>query len=319
MSIRKQEQIHYNQRMYSFSHLGGVYAAVVTPLKNDFSPDYSALPLLLEFLKDRGCHGALLLGTTGEGPSFASEERLELMRSALQMRTIDPDFRLLAGTGTPSLTETVDLTKAAFELGFDGVVVLPPYYFRKASDEGLYRWFSQVIQLAVPAGKALLGYHIPGVSGVPLSIELLQRLKSAYPEQFAGIKDSSSSREHAIQLGETFRDELMVLNGNDRLYSQALQSSASGCITALANLCSPDLRQVWDCFQKGEESGVHQVRLDTYRSVAESYQPFPPLIKALLAYRYQFPLWTVRPPLLPLASPVVEQAAAALHSLWNHD
>ncbi len=304
--------------MHTFSHLSGVYAAVVTPIKDDFSPDTRALPALLEFLIERGCHGALLLGTTGEGPSFAPSERLALMRSALQVRSTHPGFRLLAGTGTPSLTETIELTGAAFELGYDGVVVLPPYYFRKASDEGLYLWFSQVLQQAVPAGKALLGYHIPPVSGVSLSLALLSRLKDDFPDQFAGIKDSSGDIELAQRLGETFKQDLLVLNGNDRLFSLALRSAAAGCITAFANLGSPDLRQVWDGHQQGLDTVDHQARLISYRSVVERYQPFPPLIKALLAHQFRFPYWTVRPPLVPLAGEAVEQAAADLHSLWNN-
>ena len=305
--------------MQTFSHLGGVYAAAVTPIKLDFSPDTSALPALLEFLNDRGCHGALLLGTTGEGPSFAPAERRDLMRSAFQVRRMYPEFRLMAGTGTPSLSETIELTQAAFEIGFDGVVVLPPYYFRQVADEGLYLWFSQVIQQAVPPGKALLGYHIPRVSGVSLSIELLVRLKNDYPDRFAGVKDSSGDPKHAARLGETFGTELLVLNGSDRLFSLALLSGAMGCITALGNLFSPDLRQVWNGFQRSEDTGDHQERLNAYREVAERYQPFPPLVKALLAHLYHFPSWTVRPPLLPLAGEAIEQAARALHTKWNND
>jgi len=303
--------------MHTFSHLGGVYAAVVTPMQKDFSPDYRALPGLLEFLSNRGCHGALLLGTTGEGPSFSPEERLKLIHAALEIRSTAPAFHLLAGTGTPSLTETIELTKVAFELGVDGVVVLPPYYFRKATDEGLALWFSQVIQQAVPPGKALLGYHIPGVSGVPLSIELLQRLRLDFPDRFAGIKDSSGDPEQASLLGETFGDDLLVLNGNDRLFSLALHSGAGGCITALANLYSPDLRLVWEAIHQSSDPALPQGRLNAYRSGSERYQPVPPLLKAILARRYQFPLWAVRPPLLPLSGEIVEQAMAELQAQLN--
>jgi 4-hydroxy-tetrahydrodipicolinate synthase len=110
----------------SRASLSGVYAAAVTPLKPDFSPDADAIPHLLGFLAGRGCHGALMLGTTGEGPSFSPAERDGIWRAAMRVRQEHPDFRLLAGTGTPSLTETIDLTRLAFELGFDGVVTLPP-------------------------------------------------------------------------------------------------------------------------------------------------------------------------------------------------
>jgi len=120
----------------------------VTPLKNDSSLDLDSVPTLLNFLASRGCHGALFFGTTGEGPSFSPTERETLLRAVCEYRSAVPGFRLLAGTGTPSLSETIELTKLAFDLGYDGVVVLPPYYFRKATDEGLFNWFSEVIRIS---------------------------------------------------------------------------------------------------------------------------------------------------------------------------
>src|SRR5574337_791676 len=151
--------IDYNVSM--LHPLSGIYAAAVTPLYPDYSIDVSAIPYVLDFLARRGCHGALLFGTTGEGPSFAPEERIEACKAALKVRQAHPDFKLLLGTGTPSLDETAALTRAAFDLGFDGAVVLPPYYFRTVSDDGLFAWFSEVIKRAVPGDGALFGYHIP--------------------------------------------------------------------------------------------------------------------------------------------------------------
>lgn len=301
--------------MNPFNHLRGVYAAALTPLHQDFTPDVEALPLLLDFLARRGCHGALVLGTTGEGPSFAFKERLEIFRAALTIRQVHPEFRLLAGTGTPSLEETKELTRSAFDLGMDGVVVLPPYYFRKVSDAGLFAWFNVLLQSAVPAGGALLGYHIPPVSGVALSLDLLERLKEAHPERFAGIKDSSGEATHAQALGERFGSELVVFNGNDRLFSLALQAHASGCITAMSNLFSPDLRLVWDAFQAGQPNLPVQARLDACRLVMDRYPPAPPLLKALLHRLHQFPAWSVRPPLLPLPEETASQAEQELASL----
>ncbi len=295
--------------------LGGVYVAALTPLKPDFKPDLEAIPPLLEFYARRGVHGALLLGTTAEGPSFAPRERTAILRAALAVRESFPDFRLLAGTGTPSLEETADLTRAAFDLGYDGVVVLPPYYFRKASEEGLFAWFSAVIRQAVPSDGAFFGYHIPQVSGVAFSLDLLARLKDAFPAQFVGIKDSSGSPEHARALGARFRDELTVLTGNDRMLSLALENHASGCITAMANLVSPVLRQVWQAHQEGETSPDLQERLNAWRSVLDEYQPMAPTLKALLARHFDFPLWPVRPPLLPLPSERAEEALSRLQAV----
>jgi 4-hydroxy-tetrahydrodipicolinate synthase len=292
--------------------LAGVYCAAVTPLKADFSPDLEAIPSLLGFLAGRGCHGVLLLGSTGEGPSFSPEERIGILRSATQDREIRPpvmggEFKLLAGTGTPSLTETISLTHSAFDLGYDGVVVLPPFYYRKATDEGLFRYFSELIHKAVPQDGFLLGYHFPGAAGIGFSTDLLERLKDAFPHQFAGIKDSSHDADFARKLGERFGSDLLVLTGTDSYLQLALENQAGGCITAPANLISPDLRQVWEAFQGGGNVSSLQVRVTQIRQMLEKYPPFPPTLKALLSNLHGFPHWPVRPPLEDSLAETVEK------------
>lgn len=288
--------------------LAGVYTAAVTPLKADSSLDLESVPLLLRFLASRGNHGALLFGTTGEGPSFSPTEREQLLRSVRVFRQQVPGFRLLAGTGTPSLGETIDLTKLAFTLGFNGVVVLPPYYFRKVSEDGLFEWFSEVIRKAVPSQGYLLGYHIPSVTGVGFSLGLLRRLKDAFPRQFAGIKDSSHDVDFARSLGENFGSDLLVLNGTDSYLQLAVENKAQGCITAAANLISPDLRSIWDAMQTGANPSEVQARVTAQRHVLEKYQPFAPTLKALMHRLHGLPRWSVRPPLQTFSPELEDQA-----------
>jgi 4-hydroxy-tetrahydrodipicolinate synthase len=292
--------------------LSGVYAAALTPLNPDSTPDPEPVPDFLAFLADRGCHGALIFGTTGEGPSFSPAEREMVWRAALQVRETHPDFRLLAGTGTPSLGETIDLTKMAFDLGFDGVVVLPPYYFRNASEDGLYQWFEGLIRKAVPMDGYLLGYHFPGVAGIGFLMDLLKRLKDTFAVQFAGIKDSSHDPALASSLGHTFGTDLAVFTGTDSYLSMALQNNAAGCITAPANLISPGLRAIYDAFSREEDSSETQACVTEQRHVLEKYTPFPPILKALLAKKYDFSRWPVRPPLVATPDDLVEQAAKEL-------
>ena len=286
--------------MTNTKDIKGVFAAALTPLNSDYSPSLENIPLYLDFLAGRGCHGSLILGTTGEGPSFAFEERISIMRAAMRVREAHPKFQLLVGTGTPSLEETINLTRAAFEIGMDGVVVLPPYYYRTAEDEGLIKWYESLLQRAVPEGAALFGYHIPAVSGVPLSIDLLSRLIDAFPSKFAGIKDSSGDPDHAKTLGGKFGNDLAVFTGNDRLFSLALENNAVGCITALANLFSPQLRELWQAYQQGEELELIQERLSKGRAIIDNYPPAPSLLKYLVSELYEFDHWPVRPPLVPL-------------------
>lgn len=299
--------------------LAGVYAAAVTPLRqtdNHASElDLEAVPALMQFLASRGCHGAALFGTTGEGPSFSPAEREALMRAALAARDSLDGFRLIAGTGTPSLSETIELTKLAFDLGYDAVLVLPPYYFRKAGDDGLFNWFSEVIRKAVPADKFLIGYHIPPLIGIGFSIPLLARLKDAFPTQFAGIKDSSHDAELARALGEKFGDDLLVLNGTDSYMQLAMEHKAAGCITAPANLISPELREIWDLLNEGKDPAKAQQRVAEKRHILEKYPPFPPTLKALLHRMYGLPRWAVRPPLEAITMEMEEKALQELDAL----
>ena len=303
--------------MNSSHPLAGVYAAAVTPLDIDSKPDLDSLPALMKFLASRGCHGIVLFGTTGEGPSFSPAERELLMRAVRGLRDQFPGFRLIAGTGTPSLSETVDLTKLAFDLGYDAALVVPPYYFRKATDDGLFKWFSEVINKSVPSDKYLIGYHFPNVAGIGLSIDLLARLKDAFPTQFAGIKDSSHDADLARALGAKFGHDLVALTGTDTYLKLAMENQAAGCITAPANILSPDLREVWDGMRAGKDISEAQSRVDHQRHLLEKYPPFPPTLKALMHRLHGFPRWSVKPPLESISPELEEQVVQEFQALQN--
>ena len=300
--------------MTSQHPLAGVYAAAVTPLHNS-TLDLASVPRLLAFLASRGCHGVVLFGTTGEGPSFSPAEREALMRCAREAAASIPGFRLIAGTGTPSLSETIELTKLAFDLGYDAALALPPYYFRNATDDGLFHWFSELITKAVPSDQYLLGYHFPRVAGIGFSIELLVRLKDAFPSQFAGLKDSSHDADLARNLGERFGSDLAVFTGTDSYLQLAMQNKAAGCVTAPANILSPDLREVWEAMRDGRDSAEAQKRVKRQRDILDKYPPFPPTLKALLHRRHGFPRWSVRPPLQSLSEEMEEQAVQEFEGL----
>jgi 4-hydroxy-tetrahydrodipicolinate synthase len=297
--------------------LAGVYAAAVTPLREDPDSvlDLESVPLFMEFLASRGCHGIVLFGTTGEGPSFSPTEREMLMHAAREARESTPGFRLIAGTGTPSLSETIDLTRLAFDLGYDGVLVLPPYYFRNATDNGLFAWFRDLIKKAVPSHGHLLGYHFPRVAGIGFSVDLLGRLKDMFPTQFAGIKDSSHDADLARHLGEKFGSDLVVLTGTDSYLQLAMQNKAAGCITAPANIISPDLREIWDQTNEGKDSHEAQARVKQQRDILDKYPPFPSTLKVLLHRLYGLPRWSVRLPLESIPPELEERVVQEFEGL----
>lgn len=290
--------------------LVGVYAAAVTPLRSDATIDLDSVPALLKFLASRGCHGIVLFGTTGEGPSFSPTEREVLMRMVSECRSIVPGFRVIVGTGTPSISETIDLTRLSFDLGFDGALVVPPYYFRKATDEGLFNWFSELIHKAVPSDGFVLGYHFPNVAGIGFSIELLSRLKNAFPVQFAGIKDSSHDADLARTLGDTFGSDLAVFSGTDSYLQLAMQNHAAGCITAPANILSPGLREIWELMNDGKDATEAQVNVKKRRDILDKYPPFPPTLKALMHRLHGFPRWAVKPPLVNIEPELEEKVVS---------
>lgn len=296
--------------MTTLHPLAGIYTAAVTPLKKNASTlDLNSVSALLHFFYSRGCDGALLFGTTGEGPSFSSKERADLLQTVKNIRQELNGFKILAGTGTPSLSETIELTKLAFDMDCDGVVVLPPYYFRKVTDNGLFNWFSQVIDNAVPKNKYLLGYHIPPSTSIGFSLSLLEKLKDKYPTQFAGIKDSSHDEAYVSAVGQKFGKGLLVLNGTDSYLHHALKNNAQGAITAPANLISDNLRKIWDVYQAGQDPSEIQNKVNKQRHFLEKFSPIAPMLKGLLHKIHGLPNWSARLPLQDVDEKIIEQTA----------
>ncbi len=294
--------------------LHGVYAAAVTPLTPNLEPDLDALPALLDFLAGRGCHGVLLLGTTGEGPAFAVAERLAVVQAALQHRAVhQPQLKLLAGTGCANLTDTIALTRAAYELGIDAALVLPAFFYKGVSAAGLAAYFGRIMQAAVPADGRLLLYHIPQVSGVGIPAETLTRLRAEYPDQMWGLKDSQDHLPHTQSILREVAG-LHVFAGSDAIMSEALAAGAAGAITALANVTSPLNRQVWDAHQRGEAAPEAQARLSRARQVTAGLNGCA-VQKFALAELFGFPHWPVRAPLEDLPREVKQRLAVELREV----
>ena len=167
---------------------------------------------------------------------------------------------------------------------------------------------SHFARLGLTFPKSLLGYHIPGMTGVGFSLDLLARLKDAFPTQFAGVKDSSHDEAFAVELGKRFGRDLLVLNGTDSYLHHALKNHAQGAITAPANLISDGLREVWDLYQQGKDPAEAQAQVTEQRHILEKYAPFPIVLKALLPRLFDLPRWSVKPPLEEIDEEKAEQA-----------
>lgn len=273
----------------------GVFAAVVTPYTSDLKASPKEMVKVLQYLKQAGAHGALLTGTNGEGPQLSVVERIAIYQAAAQAKLDDDTFTLIAGTGAVSLADTIDITKGAYDAGLLSACILPPFFFSDASEDGLFNFYSDVIDQAVPKGKPVLLYNNPRVINVSLSLSLIARLREAFPGQIIGMKDSSGSIEFYNQLRTLFPD-LQILVGSDSLIEQVYSNGGNGSITGSANIYATELRNIYDAQQAGqpirEEIAAHIDRMAPLRAF-----PMIAMYKSVLAARGILNNVQVRPPL----------------------
>lgn len=278
--------------------LRGVFAPIVTPFRGDGTTiDYAWIPYHLAFLQERGLDGVVPMGTTGEGTSLSVNERKALLETVMARRG---KLRVVAGVGTPSLTETIDLTRHAFASGVDSVLVLPPYYWRSVSDEGLAAYYRTLCDRALQPGQKIMLYHIPQISGVPITLSLLDALMETHAECILGLKDSTGNPNSLVQYVRRY-PQLRVFVGSDRLVGFAYQIGAAGSITACANLVPEAIQRIRQLAERGEDFEEAQEALTALRDLLQEFQPIQAAIKALLTRLIRLPAAYVRPPLTNLS------------------
>ncbi|EFO81870.1 dihydrodipicolinate synthetase [Oscillochloris trichoides DG-6] len=290
--------------------LSGVISAMLTPFTSDVGPvDYEWLPAYLRFLERGGLHGVLCLGTTGEGPSMSMAERERVLEMVLAHRG---DLAVLAGTGCAALTETISLSRYALEHGADAVLVMPPFYIKQPTELGILSYYRALAD-ALPAESRLLLYHIPQVTGVPITPLIIEGLLESHPTIFYGMKDSSGDWAHSSQLITRY-PQLKIFTGSDRLVASALAGGAAGAITALASAFPHLIRAVYDAHQTGGDVAAAQTRLSHLRAQIDPLNT-PAALKAALTWTSNLPETSVRLPLLPLSDAAVAQLQEAYASL----
>jgi 4-hydroxy-tetrahydrodipicolinate synthase len=287
---------------------GGVNAAVTTAMRDDLSIDLDLTAAHARWLLANGCNGLGLLGTTGEANSIGVAERMAMLEGIVE-RGI-PAGVLLPGTGTPAITDTVALTRRAAELGCRGALLLPPFFYKNPSEDGLFAWFSEVIQRVGGDIKIYL-YHFPAQSAVPFTIDLVGRLLRAYPGKVKGIKDSSGDFANTKGYADHFaRDGFEVYCGDDGALHRLLHAGGAGCITAAANVGSAVSARVYANWDNAEGEAA-QVTLSAIRKAVTS-APLIPGLKALVARHTGAVQWAnIRPPHMKLGEAEATQLFAA--------
>ena len=279
--------------------LHGVFAAVLTPMKDDGSCDVEHLAAHCRNLLGEGCHGVSLFGTTGEGPALSVEERMAGLEGVLAAGVAPAE--ILPGTGCAALPDTVRLTRHAVGHGCCNVLLMPPFFFKDVSDSGVVDLYSRIVEDVGSSDLRIYIYNFPGITGVWVREEAIARLKVAYPAIIAGVKDSSGDWDYVTALRKRFPD-IALFTGWETLVPRLLAAGGSGCISGLANVIPGLLRQLYEQRPGSAEDPL----LAGVTRLVEEVQEHPtiPAIKTLAANLLDRPAWrNMRPPLVRLDTP----------------
>ena len=285
----------------------GVLSPVVTPFDADLNPDRGRWLQHCRWLLSQNC-GLAIFGTNSEANSLSVAERRNLLEAAADAG-LDP-ARMMPGTGACALPETVELTKAAVEAGCAGVLMLPPFYYKGVSDDGLFSFYSEVIQRVGSDDLRIYLYHIPPVAQVPISLPLIERLLAAYPGTVAGMKDSSGDWDNTRAMIERF-DNFDVFAGSEQFLLDTLRAGGAGCISATANINPGAIHDVYANWQ-AEDADSRQEEITRFRMAIAKF-PMIPALKAVIGLQTDDAEWgRVRPPLVALDEAAVARLSDVL-------
>lgn len=276
--------------------LAGLWPPVATPFADDGTVDEERLIRHSRILIAEGARGLAILGTTSEANSLTLDERRRVIDAHVEAGI--PASQLLPGTGACAIGDAASLTRHAGEIGAAGVLLLPPFYYKNVSDDGLFAFVAAVIERAGPRVPRIMLYHIPPMAAVGWSIDLVGRLLEAFPGVIAGMKDSSSNLDHTRQVIAAF-PEFAVFPGAEVYLVKALAAGAAGCISATANINAAAIAELINRWQD-PDADQHQAALNAVRKTVDRYDRIA-AIKAVLAARNRDTTWlNVRPPLMQI-------------------
>jgi 4-hydroxy-tetrahydrodipicolinate synthase len=290
----------------------GVLAPVVTPFTADLRPDAARLVSHCRWLLAHDV-GLAVFGTNSEANSLAVPEKLALLDALADAGV--PANRMMPGTGCCAFPDTVELTRRAVAQGCAGVLMLPPFYYKAVSDDGLFASYAEVIERVADDRLRIYLYHIPAVSQVPITLALIERLLTRYPRTIAGVKDSSGDWSNTRAMLERFAARgFDVYSGSETFLLATLRGGGAGCISATANVNPAPIAALAREWQ-GADAEARQAALDRVRAAFQNL-PMIPALKTAVAHESGDPAWaTVRPPLVPLSAAQRTQLLELLQSI----
>lgn len=285
----------------------GLSAALTTPFAQDGSIDIAAMIAQAKRSLAAGCNSVTLFGTTGEGSSIGSRERTQVLAAFLDAGVSANN--LVAGVLVDSAQDAADQAGEALKAGVRNILLAPPSYFKNVSDDGLFEWFSSVFQQLGTDARDVLVYNIPSVTTVALSVELIGRLRHAFPGVVTGVKDSSGDWPYTQRLLAEHRD-LIILIGDERHLAQGVRLGGQGAISGCANFLPAEIRAM-------AVDGVEDKRIEDLVVELLKY-PVTPAVKVLVSHVTGEPIWhSVRPPLVSISAENRKKIEAAFESLFS--
>jgi 4-hydroxy-tetrahydrodipicolinate synthase len=278
----------------------GVLSPVITPFRKDYSPDAERFVRHCKWLLKSGCSGLAVFGTNSEANSLSVSEKRHLLEKLVSAGV--PAASLMPGTGHCALSDSIEMTRAAVELGCAGVLMLPPFYYKGVPDEGLYRNFAEVIERVGDERLQVYLYHIPPVSQVSISLNLIEKLLAKYPGSIAGVKDSSGDWSNTKAMLDAFaKSGFDVFAGSEVFLLDNMRNGGKGCITATGNINPGPIDNVYRNW-RGADADKLQAGITATRKIVQKYTVIPAL-KAAVAHFGNDPQWRIcRPPLIELSS-----------------
>lgn len=283
----------------------GLYTAIITPFKNN-EVDYDALKALVEAQIAAGVDGVVPVGTTGESPTLTHSEHMEVIRRTIEFAA--GRCQVIAGTGSNSTVEAIEMTKEAAAMGADGTLQVCPYY-NKPSQEGLYQHFKAI---AESTDLPVLLYSIPGRSVIEIAVDTVARLAADCPTIVA-IKEAGGSVERVNQLVQALPADFSILSGDDGLTVPFISCGAVGLVSVTSNVAPAEMKELVTAALSGDGKRALELQKKYYPLMKGlmSLDTNPVPIKAALALRGDIS-WEIRLPLVPLASEKHDKLAELL-------
>ena len=290
----------------------GLIAPVLTPFNDDLSVAEDLFIAHCQWLltPDGGCAGLAPFGTTSEALSIGVHERKAVLEKLVAAGV--EAAKLLPGVGLTNAYDTADLIRHATGLGCHGVMILPPFYFKDVSEDGLYAYFAQVLGLVDNSKTKYYLYHIPQVAGVGLPVTLVKRLAKDFPAQIIGIKDSSGDWDNTAALLDI--KNFSVYPGSEMPLIEAMAKGAPGCISATANINGKAIAEVIALCQAGDTAGATEKHkaVQALRELFHDYAPIQAQKAMLARWRGDARWGNLRPPLMAIDGKKADALQATL-------